>query len=62
MMSYFLSPTVQDRVERTLVMTEDIESAVDYASSWRLPIFKASIEMLVQFPVQWVEHEDSKMH
>lgn len=54
MMSYFLSPTVQDRVQRTLVMTEDIESAIDYASSWRLPIFKASIEMYKAHPVNGV--------
>lgn len=54
MMSYFLSPTVQDRVQRTLVMTEDIESAVDYASSWRLPIFRASIEMYKAHPVNGV--------
>ena len=41
MMSYFLSPTVQDRVQRTLVMTEDIE-----AYAWYLKGREADINWL----------------
>jgi O-antigen ligase len=52
--SYWISPTVQDRVERTLVMSQDIESAIDYASSWRLPIFEKSIQMYREHPVNGV--------
>ena len=52
--SYAISPTVQDRVERTLVMTQDVESALDYASSWRMPIFKNSIVMYRAHPVNGV--------
>jgi len=52
--SYLLSPTVQDRVERTLAMARGVESAVDYASSWRLPIFRASLEMYAAHPVNGV--------
>jgi O-antigen ligase len=52
--SYWVSPTVQDRVSRTLVMTQDIESAIDYASSWRMPIFKNSIVMYKAHPVNGV--------
>lgn len=52
--SYAVSPTVQDRVERTLAMTQGVESAIDYASSWRMPIFKTSIEMYKAHPVNGV--------
>ena len=52
--SYWVSPTVQDRVERTLVMSQDVESAIDYASSWRLPIFENSIRMYRAHPVNGV--------
>jgi O-antigen ligase len=53
-MSYWVSPTVQDRIERTLVMGQDVESAIDYASSWRLPIFENSIRMYRAHPVNGV--------
>jgi O-antigen ligase len=53
-LTYLVSPTVQDRVSRTLVMAQGIESAVDYASSWRLPIFKTSLEMYRAHPVNGV--------
>lgn len=53
-LSYLASPTVQDRVERTLAMTQGVESAVDYASSWRLPIFSNSIAMYRAHPVNGV--------
>lgn len=52
--SYLVSPTVQDRVERTLAMARGVESAIDYASSWRLPIFRASLEMYAAHPVNGV--------
>ncbi len=53
-MSYLVSPTVQDRVSRTLTIAEGAESSVDYALSWRLPIFRASIEMYRANPVNGV--------
>ena len=52
--SYLVSPTVQDRVERTLAMTEDVDTALDYASSWRMPIFETSVEMYRAHPVNGV--------
>jgi len=52
--SYLVSPTVQDRVERTLVMTQGVESAIDYASSWRMPIFINAIDMYRAHPVNGV--------
>lgn len=52
--SYLVSPTVQDRVARTLTMTQGVESAIDYASSWRLPIFRTSLEMYRNHPVNGV--------
>lgn len=54
LMSYMISPTVQDRVERTLTMTQGVESAIDYASSWRLPVFKNSVAMYRAHPVNGV--------
>ncbi len=53
-MSYLVSPTVQERVSRTLTIAQGAESAVDYALSWRLPIFRASIEMYKANPVNGV--------
>ncbi len=52
--SYLVSPTVQERVSRTLTIAQGAESSVDYALSWRLPIFKASINMLKENPVNGV--------
>jgi len=52
--SYLVSPTVQERVSRTLTIAQGAESSVDYALSWRLPIFKASINMLKDNPVNGV--------
>jgi O-antigen ligase len=52
--SYLVSPTVQERVSRTLTIAQGAESAVDYALSWRLPIFKASINMFNDNPVNGV--------
>ena len=43
--SYMVSPTVQERVSRTLTIAQGSESSIDYALSWRLPIFKASMRM-----------------
>jgi O-antigen ligase len=54
LLSYWVSPTVRDRVSHTLVMTQDIDSAIDYASSWRMPIFKNSIVMYRAHPVNGV--------
>lgn len=54
LLSYAISPTVQDRVARTLVMTHDVESALDYASSWRMPIFKNAIVMYRAHPVNGI--------
>ena len=52
--SYLVSPTVQERVSRTLTIAQGAESSVDYALSWRLPIFNASIRMLQENPVNGV--------
>lgn len=52
--SYAVSPTVQDRVSRTLTIAQDVPSAVDYALSWRLPIFKTSIVMYKAHPINGV--------
>lgn len=52
--SYLVSPMVQERVSRTLTIAQGVESSVDYALSWRLPIFKASINMLKENPVNGV--------
>ena len=54
LVSYWASPTVQDRVSRTLAMTQDMESAIDYASSWRLPIFENSIRMYRAHPINGI--------
>jgi O-antigen ligase len=53
-MSYMVSPTVQERVSRTLTIAQGSESSVDYALSWRLPIFKASMRMYRENPVNGV--------
>lgn len=52
--SYAVSPTVQDRVSRTLTIAQGETSAVDYALSWRLPIFNASLAMYEAHPVNGV--------
>ena len=52
--SYLISPTVQERVSRTLTIAQGAESSVDYALSWRLPIFNASIRMLKENPLNGV--------
>lgn len=52
--SYAVSPTVQDRVSRTLTIAQDSPSAIDYALSWRLPIFKASVVMYKAHPINGV--------
>jgi O-antigen ligase len=52
--SYLISPTVQDRVKRTLTIAQGVESAVDYASSFRLPIFRASLDMYQAHPVNGI--------
>jgi len=53
-MSYLVSPTVQERVSRTLTIAQGSESSVDYALSWRLPIFKASMRMYRENPVNGI--------
>ena len=52
--SYAVSPTVQERVSRTLTIAQDVPSAIDYALSWRLPIFKASMAMYEAHPINGV--------
>ena len=52
--SYLVSPMVQERVSRTLTIAQGAESAVDYALSWRLPLFQASIYMFYENPVNGV--------
>lgn len=52
--SYAVSPSVQERVSRTLTIAQDMPSAMDYALSWRLPIFKASIVMYKAHPINGV--------
>jgi len=52
--SYLVSPTVQERVSRTLTIAQGSASSVDYALSWRVPIFKASVEMYRENPFNGV--------
>ena len=52
--SYAVSPTVKDRVSRTLTIAQGESSAIDYALSWRLPIFKASMDMYEAHPINGV--------
>ncbi len=52
--SYQVSPTVQERVSRTLTIAQGSESALDYALSWRLPIFNASLRMYRENPVNGI--------
>jgi O-antigen ligase len=54
MISYLVSPTVQERVSRTLTIAQGSASSVDYALSWRVPIFKASVKMYRENPVNGV--------
>jgi len=56
--SYMVSQTVQERVSRTLTIAQGAESSVDYALSWRLPIFNASIRMFKENPVNGIGVRD----
>jgi O-antigen ligase len=71
--SYAISPMFQDRVARTLAITEATEQALNEASSLRIPIFRASIRMYAAhpingvgvraFPMAYVEYaEDDDIH
>lgn len=53
-LSYAVSPVVQERVSRTLTISQGTASSIDYALSWRLPIFKASLYMYRDNPVNGV--------
>ncbi len=52
--SYFTSPLFQARVEQSLGFTEGSQTALDTASNYRLPIFKASMAMIKAHPVNGV--------
>ena len=53
-MSYFASPLFQERLEMTRAVYDGTSEAIDYASSERLPIFNAAIEMFKNHPVNGV--------
>lgn len=52
--SYFASPLFQERLEVTRAVYEGTGSAIDYASSERVPIFTTAIEMYRHHPVNGV--------
>jgi O-antigen ligase len=52
--SYLVSPLFQARLEQSLVITEGSQAAVSAASTMRLPIFKTSLTMFKEHPVNGV--------
>lgn len=52
--SYMVSPLFQARLEQSLAVTQGTQAAVDAASTYRMPIFKTSIEMFKAHPVNGV--------
>jgi O-antigen ligase len=51
---YLASPLFQERVEQSLKALEGTETAVDFASSERIPIFKTGLAMFRAHPVNGV--------
>ena len=54
MAGYLASPLIQDRVEQSLSALEGTGTAVDFASSERLPIFSTALNMFKVHPVNGV--------
>lgn len=52
--SYVVSPLVQERVKTTLSFSTITESALDEASSYRIPIFTASLKMYREHPINGI--------
>ena len=52
--SYLASPLFQARLEQSLAITQGSQPALDVASNYRLPIFKASVAMFKTHPVNGV--------
>lgn len=52
--SYLVSPLFQARLEQSLAITQGSQAALNQASSYRLPIFKASMAMFEANPVNGV--------
>lgn len=53
-MGYFASPLLQSRIDQSLTMLDGTRSAVDFASSERLPIFQNALRMYRAHPVNGV--------
>ena len=51
---YLASPLIQDRVNQSLSALEGTDTAVDFASSERLPIFKTAWRMYLAHPINGV--------
>lgn len=52
--SYLVSPLFQARLEQSLVLQQGSHAALDDASNYRLPIFRTSLVMFKQHPVNGV--------
>ena len=52
--SYLISPLFQARLDESLALQQGSRAAMDAASSYRLPIFKASLVMFREHPVNGV--------
>jgi len=52
--SYLVSPLFQARLDQSLALQQGSQAAMDAASSYRLPIFKASLVMFREHPVNGV--------
>lgn len=53
-MGYFASPLLQNRIDQSLTILDGTRSAVDFASSERLPIFDNALKMYRAHPVNGV--------
>jgi O-antigen ligase len=52
--SYLVSPLFQARLDQSLALQQGSQAAMDAASSYRLPIFKTSLVMFKQHPLNGV--------
>ena len=52
--SYLISPLFQARLEQSLIITQDTQAAISAASTDRIPIFKTSLKMFTEHPVNGV--------
>jgi O-antigen ligase len=51
---WFISPEFQKRIERSMFVFQGSESAIDYALADRLPIWKTSLKMIADHPINGV--------